>query len=164
MTHQKLYKQTRFTDKTVIVTGGGTGIGKQVAKDLHAEGASVHILGRRLEKLEESKGEADLDGDRFFCHQCDISDHRRVREVFDRVMKASGPVYGLVNNAAINPSRNDILNTDLEDWTATMEVNLTGAFNCCKAAVEQMLARGGGSIVNIYFCRRFKGVPHPYLL
>ncbi len=153
MSHPEFYKN-RFAGKTVIVTGGGTGIGKQVAKDLHAEGASVHILGRRLEKLEESReeatrGEADPNGDRFFCHRCDISDQREVREAFDQVMKESGPVYGLVNNAAINPSRNDILKTDLEDWIATLDVNLTGAFNCCKAAVEQMLARGGGSIVNI---------------
>ncbi|MDM7934353.1 MAG: SDR family oxidoreductase, partial [Methanothrix sp.] len=58
-------------------------------------------------------------------------------------------VYGLVNNATVNPSRNDVANTDVMDWRETLEVNLTGAFNCAKAAIKQMLERGEGSIVNV---------------
>ena len=54
-----------------------------------------------------------------------------------------------MNNAAINLSRNDILHTDYRDWLETLNVNLTGAFNCSQAAVEQMLEAGRGSIVNI---------------
>jgi NAD(P)-dependent dehydrogenase (short-subunit alcohol dehydrogenase family) len=148
-----LCREGRFIGKTVIVTGGGTGIGKRVAKDLYDEGASVHILGRRLEKLLEARRDASdpttSDDGRFFCYECDVSDDRRVGEVFDLIKDATGPAYGLVNNAAINPSRNEITETELEDWRATLEVNLTGVFNCSKAAVEQMLEGGGGSIVNI---------------
>jgi NAD(P)-dependent dehydrogenase (short-subunit alcohol dehydrogenase family) len=157
MKHMDFFRGGRFIGKTVVVTGGGTGIGKRIAKDLYDEGAFVHILGRRSEKLLEARKEAFsastisnvADDGRFFCHKCDVSDDRRVGEVFDRIRDSTGPARGLVNCAAINPSRNRIAETVLEDWRATLEVNLTGAFNCCKAAVEQMLAGGGGSIVNI---------------
>lgn len=72
-----------------------------------------------------------------------------MQDIFRSIKQTSGSIYGLVNNAAINPSRNDILHTDRADWLATLNVNLTGAFNCSKAAVEQMLGLGCGSIVNI---------------
>ena len=70
-------------------------------------------------------------------------------DIFRAIKKSSGNVYGLVNNAGINPSRNEISNTQFEDWKKTLDVNLTGAFNCAKAAIEQMTEAGKGSIVNI---------------
>ncbi len=140
----------RFSGKSVVVTGGGSGIGLQIAKDLYSEGAVVHILGRNLEKLERAKKDiASADDSRAFSHSCDISDYERVLEVFSSIEQISGNVYGLVNNAAVNPSRNDIVRTSCQDWMTTLNVNLTGAFNCSKAAIEQMLAAGEGSIVNI---------------
>jgi len=138
----------RFDGKTIVVTGGGTGIGLQTAKDLHAEGAFVHILGRNAEKLARAR-EALGGGARAFVHQCDVSEEAIVEETFRAIEDASGKVYGLVNNAAINPSRNDVLHTQAKDWRDTLEVNLTGAFNCSKAAARQMLELGKGSIVNI---------------
>jgi NAD(P)-dependent dehydrogenase (short-subunit alcohol dehydrogenase family) len=138
----------RFDGKTIVVTGGGTGIGLQTAKDLHAEGAFVHILGRNAEKLARAK-EALGGGTRAFVHQCDVSEEALVEKTFKAIEDASGKVYGLVNNAAINPSRNDVLHTEVKDWRNTLEVNLTGAFNCSKAAARQMLELGKGSIVNI---------------
>jgi NAD(P)-dependent dehydrogenase (short-subunit alcohol dehydrogenase family) len=141
---------TRFIGKVVVVTGGGSGIGFQIAKDIYAEGATVYILGRNKEKLERAKGKIAPDDDsRMFYHQCDVSQYESVVEVFHAIKEASGNVYGLVNNAAINPSRNDIIHTDVNDWIETLNVNLTGAFNCSKAAIEQMLELGKGSIVNI---------------
>jgi 3-oxoacyl-[acyl-carrier protein] reductase len=89
------------------------------------------------------------DESRFFCHQCDVSDHDRVQDVFRIIKECSGCIYGLVNNAAVNPSRNDILYADFSDFAQTLNVNLTGAFNCSKAALEQMLSAGHGCIVNI---------------
>lgn len=140
----------RFSGKSVVVAGGGSGIGLQIANDLWAEGAVVHILGRNIEKLEKAR-EAISPGksSRVVPHQCDISDNERVREVFGRIAQVSGMVYGLVNSAAINPSRNGILDTEYGDWLDTLGVNLSGAFNCCRAAVGQMLISGSGSIVNI---------------
>lgn len=114
------------------------------------EGAFVHILGRNIEKLDRAREAISPGNDsEIIAHKCDVSDSERVREVFSSIMHESGCIYGLVNNAAINPSRNDILHTDYRDWLSTLNVNLTGAFNCSQAAVEQMLVSGGGSIVNI---------------
>jgi NAD(P)-dependent dehydrogenase (short-subunit alcohol dehydrogenase family) len=138
----------RFDGKTIVVAGGGSGIGLQTAKHLHAQGAYVHILGRNAEKLASAKM-ALGDGTRSFVHRCDVSEETAVKDTFQSIEDLSGKVYGLVNNAAINPSRNDILHTQCKDWRDTLEVNLTGAFNCCKAATSQMLDLGKGSIVNI---------------
>lgn len=71
------------------------------------------------------------------------------KEVFDAIKNISGNVYGLVNNAAINPSRKPILETDVKDWQATLDTNLGGPFYCSRAAIKQMLELGQGSIVNI---------------
>jgi len=140
------------------VTGGGSGIGQQIAKDLYAEGAIVNTLGRNKEKLEQAGAEIEQEikkaiegfsGHRIFCHQCDVSDPGRVREVFRLIKDEWGNVVCLVNNAAVNPSRNDILHTDYKDWQETLNVNLGGAFNCSQAAARQMLEAGSGSIVNI---------------
>ncbi|MDD1748549.1 MAG: SDR family oxidoreductase [Methanothrix sp.] len=138
----------RFEDKTIVVTGGGSGIGLRTAKDLHAEGAFVHILGRSAEKLAKAK-EVLGGGNKAFVYQCDISKEALVEDTFKDIEDASGKVYGLVNNAAINPSRNDVLHTEVKDFRDTLEVNLTGAFNCSRTAVKQMLELGRGSIVNI---------------
>jgi len=169
MSHDHLIRRDRFTGKTVVVTGGGTGIGKRIARDLYDEGAYVHILGRRGEKLLEAKREAStksapFDEDRFFCHEADVSDGRWVKEVFDSIRDLTGPAWGLVTCAAINPSRKGITDTEIDDWRETLEVNLTGVFNCCKAAVQQMLALGGGSIVNVSSVGGAEGLPDPDLL
>ena len=138
----------RFKGKTIVVTGGGSGIGLQTAKDLLAEGAFVHILGRNAEKLAKAKDALGKDNS-VFIYQCDISKEVLIEQTFKDIEDASGKVYGLVNNAAINPSRNDVLHTDINDWRDTLDVNLTGAFSCSKAAAKQMLELGKGSIVNI---------------
>ena len=74
----------RFDGKTIVVTGGGSGIGLQTAKDLHAEGAYVHILGRNADKLASAKM-ALGDGTRSFVHQCDVSREEAVEETFQSI-------------------------------------------------------------------------------
>lgn len=101
-----------------MVTSGGSGIGLQIAKDLYAEGAVVHILGRSLERLIRAKKVISSANDidiRVFSYRCDVSDYEGVQDAFRSIKQTSGNIYGLVNNAAINPSRNDILHTDCAD-------------------------------------------------
>jgi len=142
--------QYSFSSKVVAVTGGGSGIGFQIVKHLYDAGATVHIIDVNNEKLETAKSKIiSGNNSRIFCHQCDISQYEAVVGVFRNIKKISSNVYGLVNNAGINPSRNDISNTQFQDWQKTLDVNLTGAFNCAKAAIGQMLDAGKGSIVNI---------------
>jgi len=140
-----------FKDRVFVVTGGGSGIGLQITKDLCREGAIVHILGRTLSKLKNAQKEIiskDEDA-RVKVHQCDVGDYKMVKKVFSEIKKASGSIYGLVNNAGINPSRNVITKTEKRDWDATIDSNLTGSFNCAKEVVGQMLELGKGSIVHI---------------
>ncbi len=142
----------RFKDKIFVVTGGGTGIGSCIAKDLCAEGGIVNILGRRsreLEKIKNQTASKTVCQGKIIPYTCDISSAEQVNNVFDAILKTTGTVNGLVNNAGVNPSRNDIINTDVTDWKNTLDINLSGAFNCSKAAVKQMLLSGIGSIVNI---------------
>ena len=140
----------RFKDQTIIVTGGGSGIGAQVVRDLYVEGATVAFLGRSEDKLQKLIAELEAKGDgRLLPYSCDVSSEKEVHQVFEDLKKKGKPVTGLVNNAAVNPSRNTITNTSAADWEKTLQVNLTGAFHCTKEAVTQMLEGNGGSIVNI---------------
>ncbi len=141
----------RFHNKTIIVTGGATGIGYQVAKDLYTEGAHVEIIGRREERLQEAVASISAHGGPGIIHYhvCDVAYADQVGGTFKQIVETCGTIYGLVNNAAINPSRNDILHTDISDWDATLAVNLTGAFHCSKAALQHMVTQGSGSVVNI---------------
>jgi len=150
--------QDRFSKKTAVVTGGGSGIGRQIAKELCAEGAAVQILGRNLAKLHKATRdiqreiESELNREprnAVLFHQCDVQDPERVAKTFHLIREECGNVACLVNNAAINPSRNDIVHTEYADWQQTLNVNLTGAFNCSQAAVLQMQEEGQGSIVNV---------------
>jgi len=142
----------RFKGKTIVVTGGGSGIGAQIAKDLYAEGANVCILGRTATKLEDVKQEVQRTLPSlgvFLAYRCDISASQQVVEIFSALRTEGLRTFGLVNSAAVNPSRHTISDTSLEDWEKTIATNLTGAFNCTKTAIQDMLENGGGSIVNI---------------
>jgi NAD(P)-dependent dehydrogenase (short-subunit alcohol dehydrogenase family) len=78
-----------------------------------------------------------------------VSDENDVKDAFNFINKKTNHIYGLVNNAGINPSRNDILNTSLADWEDTINTNLKGAFLCSKQAIKSMKKNSKGAIVNI---------------
>lgn len=141
----------RFQGRVVVVTGAGSGIGQQIAADLHAEGATVCLLGRRADVLEDTRRKLAAAGDERTVHAitCDVSSPAMTAGVFAMLKQQGHLVSALVNSAGVNPSRNAVTETSDEDWNHTLEVNLTGAFNCSKAAIPHMRESGGGSIVNI---------------
>jgi len=137
----------RLKDKSIVVTGGTSGIGRQIVKDLLREGAEVVMLSRSKTLLDDVITE---EGDKkVFGFQCDISDGDQVQKSFGELIDELGKCDGLVNNAGINPSRNNILDTSFDDWAKTLNVNLTGAYHCSKAAISLMKKNKSGSIVNI---------------
>ncbi len=137
----------RFEDKTVIVTGAGTGMGRAIARAFVEKGACVAFIGRRLEKLEEAV--TGLPEERFLRAGCDVSDRAAVNALAEQVEKRFGKVHILVNNAGINTNPRSVSEVDPEDWDRTVAINLTGAFNMVRAVLPGMRARKDGVIVNV---------------
>jgi NAD(P)-dependent dehydrogenase (short-subunit alcohol dehydrogenase family) len=122
--------------RTVVVTGGGKGIGKAVVARFAAAGEHVVAVGRDREALETTEAAA--------AEVCDVTDEEQVNALFERV----GAVDVLVVNAGASTSA-PLGRTTLEDWNALLDVNATGAFLCTRAALGGMLARGEGRIVTV---------------
>lgn len=135
---------TRFENKVVLVTGGGTGIGAATAKRLTAEGATVVITGRRLEKLDEVATGEPLG--RIVSRQLDVTDAAAVRSVIAEIVEEFARLDVLVNNAGIGPAGTIEQTTD-EDWDAMVATVLSGAFYTTKAALPHLKATG--NIVNV---------------
>jgi len=138
-----------FKEKIIVVTGGSSGIGKEVVKCIADYGGFVFALGRSPDKFHYFDSINKKSSGEIIPLKCDVSNYENVEEVFNGIEKDSGLIYGLVNNAGVNPSRNNILNTSIKDWEETIKINLTGAFNCSKFAIKQMDENSKGSIVNI---------------
>src|SRR5258705_13871652 len=99
MPYLSVFRPDLFKGKTIIITGGGSGIGRCTAHELAALGADVVILGRTAEKLAEVKAEIEEDGGRAHSLVCDIRDEAMVIAAIDAVLAAHGRIDGLVNNA-----------------------------------------------------------------
>jgi len=133
--------------KVIVVTGATSGIGRQLVNDLLVSNIFVVIISRN--EIAINQVIKDVSSDNMAGYPCDITNQASVEDTFKRIYDKFGKVYGLVNNAGINPSRNNITNTSLEDWHSTLNVNLTGAFNCSKSVINCMYENKCGSIVNI---------------
>jgi len=133
-----------------IVTGAGTGIGRQAALALLREGYAVSLAGRRMEKLQETVDQAGADRARALAVPTDVSDPASVRALFERTRGAFGRLDLLFNNAGMGAP--PVLLEDLshEQWKAVVEVNLTGVFLCTQEAFRIMKSQRpmGGRIIN----------------
>ncbi|PTM59408.1 2,4-dienoyl-CoA reductase [Desmospora activa] len=138
-----------MTAKTVLVTGGSSGMGKAIATRLCRDGANVVITGRDPEKLEQAKGEmATLDG-RVWTVAMDVRKREQVEETFFQATSQFGGVDALVNNAAGNfVVRAEELSPN--GWQSVIDIVLNGTWNCTQTAAKEWIAAGkAGSIVNI---------------
>jgi meso-butanediol dehydrogenase/(S,S)-butanediol dehydrogenase/diacetyl reductase len=129
-----------LTSRVVLVTGGGTGIGAAVARQLKEKGDQVVICGRRAEPLQQV---AEATG--ALAVVADVSDADGVKHVVDETIAAFGRLEGLVlNHGIIRPGRVDELS--IEDWQDTLQVNLTGPFLLVRAALPHLLAARGAVV------------------
>ncbi|WP_332741819.1 SDR family oxidoreductase [Hydrogenophaga sp.] len=134
--------------RVILVTGGGSGIGRCTAHELASLGAHVVLIGRNLEKLQDTAGEIVADGGRASFHACDIRQEDVVRTVVTAIVGAHGRIDGLVNNAGgqyITP----LENISAKGWQAVIDTNLTGGFLMARECYVQSMQAQGGSIVNI---------------
>jgi citronellol/citronellal dehydrogenase len=97
--YQSVFKQDLFAGRTVVITGGGSGIGRCTAHELAALGASVAIVGRSTDKLDTVRAEIRSDGGRVSVHAADIRDEGAVSDVIDAILAEHGHIDGLFNNA-----------------------------------------------------------------
>ena len=135
----------RFSDKTVIVTGAGTGIGESAARRFSAEGANLVLVGRRQAVLERVA--EDLDATRTLVYPCDVKDQTAVEAMTMAAVDRFGGIDVLVANAGVGVLK-PFSETSFEDWRDVLAVDLDGVFLCAKAALPHLI-RSRGSIVNV---------------
>ena len=149
MRYRSVFRDGLFAGQHVVVTGGGSGIGRCTAHELAALGAHVALVGRRLEKLATVAAEiAQAGGTAPTTHTCDIRVEEQVQRTVDAIVAAHGRVDGLVNNAGgqfAAPLR-DITQKGFETVVRT---NLTGGFLMARECFVRSMESHGGAIVNI---------------
>ncbi len=134
-----------LTGKTALITGASGGIGGEIARALHAAGATVGLSGTRTEPLEALA--ADL-GDRTHVLPCNLSDPEAVAALPKQAADAMGSVDILVNNAGITRD-NLFMRMSDDEWQSVIDVNLTATFKLCKGVLRGMMKARWGRIVNI---------------
>jgi 3-hydroxybutyrate dehydrogenase len=134
--------------RSAVVTGGGRGVGAEVARLLAAEGASVLVAARTSSEIDEVATELRRNGANAAATPCDVSDPRSVDSLAARAQDTFGRVDILINNAGIATAA-PLARTTLEDWNRILGINATGAFLCMQAFLPGMLERKWGRVVNV---------------
>ena len=148
-----------LTGKVAIVTGGGSGLGRQMAEALAEAGAALVLCARKAERCEQAADELRVLGVRAIGLACDVRDPAQVDAVVERAAGELGRVDILVNNSGTSwgASPEDV---PAEGWQKVIDVNLTGAFRFAQAAGRVMIEQGdGGKIVNVASVAAFRGSP-----
>jgi citronellol/citronellal dehydrogenase len=148
MPYHSEFRPGLFAGKTVIVTGGGSGIGRCTAHELAALGAHVAIVGRKIDKLDAVRAEVEEDGGVLSTHACDIRDEEAVIATVTRVLEATGRIDGLVNNAG-GQYRAGLETISTKGFEAVVKNNLTGGFIFMREVYNRWMKDHGGAIVNI---------------
>ena len=148
MSYRSVFKENLFAGQNIIVTGGGSGIGRCTAHELAALGARVVLIGRKQEKLDAVAAEIAEDGGQALGFSCDIRDEEAVKATVGDVYKAVDVVHGLVNNAGGQfPSPLALISQ--KGWETVVRTNLTGGFLMAREVFLQGMNKNGGAIVNI---------------
>lgn len=134
--------------KTVVITGSGRSIGREMAIRIAAEGASVALLEINKENLEEVRSTIAAAGGDVRAYEIDLGSEPQIIETISKVEKDFGKIDCLINNAMVHEAE-DLLNTTLEVWNKSIQITLTAAFLCIRQVLPEMIKRKNGSIINI---------------
>lgn len=148
MSYESVFKSNLFADKTIIVTGGGSGIGRCTAHELASLGAHTILIGRKQDKLDNTAAEITEDGGKTSTYTCDIRDEEKVKETVKTIINNEGVIDGLVNNAGGQyPSPLAAINQ--KGFETVVRTNLVGGFLMAREVYTQSMQKTGGAIVNI---------------
>jgi gluconate 5-dehydrogenase len=148
-----------LSGRVALVTGGGRGLGEQIARGLAQAGASVALASRKREACEAVAAELAEGGARTLALRLDVSSEEDVRRAFDEVEAALGPVDLLVNNAGTAWGA-PAAEMTLDAWRKVMDVNSTGTFLCSREVGRRLIARGApGAILNVASIAGLQGTP-----
>ncbi|MGC0415738.1 SDR family NAD(P)-dependent oxidoreductase [Embleya sp. AB8] len=139
----------RFTAKTVLVTGAGSGAGREIALAFAREGAAVVVAGRGAAPLAETVRLIEAEGGRGAAVTADVTDSASVAALVARTVELFGGLDVAVNNAGVIVGVGPLADLDEADFRATLEVNVIGTWLSMKHQIGHMRANGGGAIVNI---------------
>jgi citronellol/citronellal dehydrogenase len=148
MRYQSVFREGLFAGQTIIVTGGGSGIGRCTAHELAALGAHVALVGRKLDKLAAVQAEIAEDGGSASTHVADIREEELVIRVIDEVLGLRGRIDGLVNNAG-GQYRTAMKTISTKGFEAVVRSNLTGGFIFMREVFNRWMEAHGGAIVNV---------------
>ena len=146
--YRSVFAPGLLTGQVILVTGGGSGIGRCTAHELASLGAQVVLVGRNPDKLSTTAQEITGDGGQASWHSCDIRREGDVQAMVAQVVQQHGRIHGLVNNAGgqyISP----LAKTSAKGWQAVIDTNLTGGFLVARECFNQSMQAHGGAVVNI---------------
>ena len=146
--YQSIFKDDLFAGQNIVVTGGGSGIGRCIAHELASLGAMVIVTGRKQEKLDAVAAEIIQDGGRAQTQTFDIRDEDVVRANVAEILSRVGVINGLVNNAG-GQFAAPLKDISQKGWETVLRTNLTGGFLMCREVLNQSMSESGGAIVNM---------------
>jgi NAD(P)-dependent dehydrogenase (short-subunit alcohol dehydrogenase family) len=135
--------------KVALITGGGTGIGKQIALMFAQEGADLAVLGLMSDELALVRKEVETLSRRCLAYEVNVADEGQVNEAIEASLKSLGRIDVLINNAAVLGSTAPVAQLNVQSWKEEIAVNLTGSFLCCRAVLPGMIEQRSGKIINI---------------
>lgn len=161
LAYRSIFRPDLFAGRIILVTGGGTGIGRTIAHELASLGAHVIVAARKVDRLEEVVNEIQQAGGSASYHSVNIRQEESVQALFENIAKEHGGLHGLVNNAG-GQFPSPAQHISQKGWHAVIETNLTGTFLMCREAYTRFFEQNGGAIVNIVaeMWRGFPGMAH----
>ncbi|MFF4499707.1 SDR family NAD(P)-dependent oxidoreductase [Streptomyces sp. NPDC001401] len=141
---------SRFSDRTALVIGAGSGIGRAIALAFAAEGARVVVAGRRREPLDETVRRIEDQGGKALAVTADVSDAAATQALVEAAVEAFGSLDVAVNNAGVFRGGGPLADLSETDWHTQLDINVTGVFLALQAQIRQMRTQpSGGAIVNV---------------